>query len=335
MNYKNHLKEFEYFKFFFSLIIIFLSFTNTFYYVIKDIQGDDFINYYYEIKNKLINNEINRKVKNYSINRSDLSTYYNVGKLLSEAGSHYGEGIIKEYSKRLTKDLGKGYTFSSLTRMKKFYLLLEKLATVSQHLTFGNYIELLSIDDINKVKYYIQITERENLSIRQLRERIKNNEYERLPESTKNKLINKEDIFIEDNIKNPIIIKNNSKEEINEKALQKLILEDITHFMKELGSGYSFIDKEYKIKLENTYNYIDLLFFNYVYNCFVVIELKVTELKKEHTGQIEVYMNYIDENIRSINQNKTIGIIICKENNNYVIKYCSDKKIISKEYKIV
>lgn len=294
-----------------------------------------YINYYYEIKNKLIDNEINRKVKEYSINRSDLSTYYNVGKLLSEAGKHYGEGIIKEYSKRLTNDLGKGYTFSSLTRIKKFYLLIEKLATLSQHLTFGHYVELLPIEDINKVKYYIQIIERENLSIRQLRDRIKNNEYERLPESTKSKLINKEGTTIEDNIKNPIIIRNNTKEEISEKTLQKLILEDITRFMNELGNGYSYIDNEYKIKLGNTYNYIDLLFFNYEYNCFVVVELKVTELKKEHIGQIEVYMNYIDENLRRINQNKTIGIIICKENNNYVIKYCSDKKIISKEYKIV
>ena len=294
-----------------------------------------YINYYNEIKNKLINNEINRKVKNYSINRSDLSTYYNVGKLLSEAGSHYGEGIIKEYSKRLTNDLNKKYDISSLNKMKKFYLLLEKLATVSPNLSYSHYVELLSTDDINKVKYYIQITETENLSIRQLRERIKSKEYERLPESTKDKLINKEDISIEDNIKNPIIIRNNSNEEISERLLQKLILEDIAHFMKELGNGYSFVDNEYKIKLGNTYNYIDLLLFNYVYNCFVVIELKVTELKKEYIGQIEVYMNYIDENLRSINQNKTIGIIICKENNDYVIKYCSDKRIISKEYKIV
>ena len=136
-----------------------------------------YINYYYEIKNKLIDNEINRKVKNYSINRSDLSTYYNVGKLLSEAGKNYGEGIIKEYSKRLTKDLNKKYDISTLNKMKKFYLLLEKMATVSPNLSYSHYVELLSMDDINKVKYYIQIIERENLSIRQLRERIKNNEY--------------------------------------------------------------------------------------------------------------------------------------------------------------
>ena len=293
-----------------------------------------YINYYNEIKNKLINNEINRKVKKYSINRSDLSTYYNVGKLLSEAGKNYGEGIIKEYSIKLINDVGKKYSYRTLNYMLKFYKF-QKMQSVTANLTWGHWIELLSIKDINKIMYYINECELLSLTTRQLRERIKSKEYERLPESTKNKLINKEDISIEDNIKNPIIIRNNSTEEISERLLQKLILEDITHFMKELGSGYSFVDNEYKIKLGNTYNYIDLLFFNYVYNCFVVIELKVTELKKEHIGQIEVYMNYIDENLRSINQNKTIGIIICKENNDYVIKYCSDKRIISKEYKIV
>ena len=115
------------------------------------------MNYYNEIKNELINNDINRKVKNYSINRSDLNTYYNVGKMLLEAGKNYGEGIIKEYSKRLTNDLGKGYTFTALTRMRKLFILLEKLATVSQQLTYGHYVELLPYEDINKVKYYIKI----------------------------------------------------------------------------------------------------------------------------------------------------------------------------------
>ena len=139
-----------------------------------------------------------------------------------------------------------------------------------------------------------------------------------------------------DLVKNPITIKNPKNMEIlKEKALQKLILEDIPSFFKELGTGFSFIQNEYKIKLGNRYNYIDLLLFNYEYNCFVVVELKITELKKEHIGQIQVYMNYIDNNLKKINQNKTIGIIICKKDNKYVIEYCSDNRIISREYKIV
>ena len=102
-----------------------------------------------------------------------------------------------------------------------------------------------------------------------------------------------------------------------------------------VGSTFSFIGSEYKIKIGNNFNYVDLLLFNIEYNCYVVIELKVTELKKEHIGQIQVYMNYIDENLRKVNQDKTIGIIICKQDNEYVIKYCSDDSVIAREYELI
>ena len=164
------------------------------------------INYYIEIKEELINNEITKRVKDYSKNRSDLNTYYNVGKLLFEAGKHYGESVIKEYSKRLTN---------------------------------------------------------------------------------------------------------------------------------ELGEGFTYIKSEYKIKIGDRYNYIDLLLYNINYNCYVVIELKVTELKKEHIGQIETYMNYIDRNIRRIEQDKTIGIIICKKDNKFIMEYCSDDRIYQRMYELV
>ncbi len=164
---------------------------------------------------------------------------------------------------------------------------------------------------------------------------IKNREYQRLDDKTKLKLINKEETTVSDFIKNPIIIKNKyniNEEEISEKILQNLILEDIPSFLKELGTGFSFIENEYKIKIGENYNYIDLLLFNYIYNCFVVIELKVTELKKEHIGQIEIYMNYIDKHIKNINQNKTIGVIVTRRDNHYYIEYSSDSRIISRNY---
>lgn len=294
------------------------------------------MNYYNEIKNELINNEINRKVKNYSINKRDLNTYYNVGKMLSEAGKHYGEGIIKEYSKRLTIELGKGYSKRNLWLMLKFYQLKEKMQTVSAQLSWSHYCELLTLESIDEIDYYIMISEKQNLSVRQLREKIKSNEYKRLPEVSKDKFILKEKLTVVDFVKNPIIIRNsNNYEIISEKILQKLILEDIEVFMKELGNSFCFIGSEYKIRVGNNFNYIDLLLFNIEYNCYVVIELKVTELKKEHIGQIQVYMNYIDENLRKINQAKTIGIIICKQDNKYVIKYCSDDRIIAREYELV
>ena len=294
------------------------------------------MDYYDEIKNELISNEINRKVKNYSINRSDLNAYYNVGKMLSEAGKCYGEGIIKEYSKKLTEELGKGYTVSNLKRFRQFYILVEKGATLWHQLSWSHYRELIPLNDINKINYYIIQISKRNLSKRQLIEIIKSNEYERLDDETKNKLINGKETSVVDFVKNPIIIKNKyNYEDISEKMLQRLILEDISSFMKELGNGFSFIDSEYKIKLGDRYNYIDLLLFNIEFNCYVVVELKVCELRKEYIGQIEVYMNYIDRNIKKISQDKTIGIIICKKNNKYVIEYCSDNRIISREYILV
>lgn len=294
------------------------------------------MNYYEDIKKELINNEINRKVKTHSINKSDLTTYYNVGKTLSEAGKCYGESIIKEYSKKLTNELGKGYGVSNLKRFRQFYLMIEKGATVSHLLTWSHYIEIIPINNVTIINYYINICIYQNLSVRELRNKIKNKEYERLDEETKNKLINNEKLNIKDNIKNPILIKNiHNYTEITEKILQKLVLEDISSFMKELGDSFSFIDNEYKIKIGDRYNYIDLLLFNIEFNCYVVVELKVTELKKEHIGQIQVYMNYIDKNLKKINQDKTIGIIICKKENKYVIEYSSDARIITRTYELL
>ena len=294
------------------------------------------MNYYNEIKNELINKEINRKVKSYSINKSDLDAYYNVGRMLSEEGNHYGEGIIKEYSKRLTYELGKGYSKRNLWLMLKFYELNEKVQTLSAQLSWSHYCELLSFENTDKINYYIELVKNNNLSVRQLRERIKSNEYERFPESTKNKSVEQKESDIVDFIKNPILIKNSNKYDIfSEKVLQKLILEDIENFLEELGNGFAFIKSEYPIKLGNRYNYIDLLLYNIKYRCYVVVELKITELKKEHTGQIMTYMNYIDKNIKTIEENDTVGIIICKQDNSYVIKYCSDDRIIAREYELV
>ena len=293
------------------------------------------MNYYKEIKNELINNEITKKVKDYSKNKSDLTTYYNVGKLLSEAGKHYGEGIIKEYSKKLTSELGKGYTATNLKLMRQFFIF-SKSHTVCDQLRWSHYRTLITIKDDNKINFYTKLIIEHNLSVRQLRERIKNKEYERLDDITKEKLIDEKETTVADLIKNPIVIKNNTnKEIISEKALQKVILEDLPSFLDELGEGFTFVKNEYKIKIGNTYNFIDILLYNIKFNCYVVVELKVTELKKEHIGQIEVYMNYIDKNLKTVTQDKTIGIIICKKNNEFIMEYCSDSRILAKEYKLM
>ena len=292
------------------------------------------MNYYNNIKKLLISNEIVQKVKDYSKNKSNLITYYNVGKELFKAGKAYGENIIKKYSDKLYKDLGKKYSVTNLKYMRQFYLFAENSHAVRDQLTWTHYRELLKLKDINEINYYIETSIKYNLSYRELINKIKSKEYERLDEKTKNKLALKKSEEISDYIKDPIILKSEKeiKEEITEKMLKSLILEDISSFLLEIGPGFSFIKEEYKIKIGDSYNYIDLLLYNYIYNCFVVIELKATGLKKQHIGQIQVYMNYIDENVKDITQNKTIGVIICKEDNKLILKYSSDPRIFSTTY---
>ena len=293
------------------------------------------MNYYKEIKKELIDNELNKKVKDYSKNKYEIQKYYNVGKLLLEAGNNYGDGIIKEYSKKLTNEIGKKYSVRYLFDIRKLYLF-SKVHPLGAQLTMSHYRLLFPLNDDNEIDYYMNQIIKRNLSKRELQVIIRSDEYGRLPEYTKNKLINQNESNVVDFVKNPIKIKNSNGYDIfSEKVLQKLILEDIENFLDELGNGFTFIKSEYPIKIGERYNYIDLLLYNIKYKCYVIVELKVTELKKEHTGQIMAYMNYIDKNIKSIEENDTVGIIICKQDNEYVIKYCSDDQIIAREYELV
>ena len=295
------------------------------------------MNYYEEIKNKIINNEIYCKVKDYSKERNTVTTYFEIGRLLTEAGGKYGDNIIEEYSKKLVVEVGKKYNIKTLYKMKQLYKVFsdEKVAPLVRQLSWSNCLQLLPIKNYDKINYYANQCIKYNLSKRQLEEKIKSKEYERLSESAKSKFVANEEPLLPDLVKNPILIKNTNKyTEISEKVLQQIILEDIKNFMQELGSGFSFVSNEYPIKLGDKYNYIDLLLFNYEYNCFIVVELKITKLKKEHTGQIQNYMNYIDKNIKEIDDNNTVGIIIFKKDDHFVIDYCSDKRIISREFEL-
>ncbi len=296
------------------------------------------MNYYNEIKTKLIENEIYSKVKDYSKERHKVITYYEIGRLLNEAGGRYGDRVIEEYSKKLVIEVGKKYNKRTLFRMKQFYntFSTEKVSPLATQLTWSHYSELLSIKNKHELMYYITISIKQNLSKRELRERIKNKEYQRLSIETRYKLINTEEVEAKDLVPNPILIKNKDNIEIiTEIALHNLILEDIESFMKELGNYFSFIGSEYKIKIGDRNYYIDILLFNIKYNCYVVVELKVTEFKKEYISQVQTYMNYIDKNIKETGNNKTIGIVICKKENKYVIEYCSDDRIIIREYVLI
>ena len=197
----------------------------------------------------------------------------------------------------------------------------------------------MTMNNINEINYYIKQTSAYHWSKRELQKHIKNNEYQRLSDNTKNKLIKQEELDIYDSIKNPILINtfnsNINKENIEEKILKSFILKDMDSFLIQLGEGFAYISNEYKIIIGNKPNYIDLLLYNIIFNCYVVVELKVTESKKDHLGQIQVYINYIDKHVKSINQNKTIGIIVCKKDDKYLILYSSDERIRITTYELL
>jgi len=293
------------------------------------------MNYYNEIKDTLLKNEIYKKAKDYSKNKSDLNSYYEVGRLLIEAQggeerAKYGNRLIKEFSEKLTKELGKGYSTRNLKYMRKFYLMIEKGQALPAQLSWSHVIELLTLNDINAIKYYICICENQNISYRELRGRIKSNEYERI--GYKEELSNPK---VNTLIKNPIIIKTNKiPEKITEYAIHQFILEDMKGFLKQLGVGFAYFNDEVKIKIGNNYHYIDFLLFNIKFNCYVVVELKITKALPEHVGQIKKYINYVDKHIKELSNNDTVGVILCKDGNKIVMDYCTDPKIFTTTYEI-
>ena len=223
------------------------------------------MNYYDEIKEKLLKNEIYAKVKDYSKERNKVLTYFEVGKLLSEAGKKYGNDIIGSYAEKLAIEVGKKYNVRTLRRIRQFYNVFknEKWSPSATVLTWSHYIELLAINDINKINYYIDICKKQSLSRNDLRNKIKSKEYERLGEETKNKLVTNEELKLPDLVPDPLLIKSEfDKEKITEYALKQAILNNLDNFLTQLGNGFSYIGNEYKLKIGNNYNYIDLLLYN-------------------------------------------------------------------------
>ena len=293
------------------------------------------MDYYEKIKNKIIDNETYERVKDYSKERHRVITYYEIGKLLNEAGKKYGVNIIKQYSEKLVIEVGTKYNERTLRRMKQLYLFFkkQKWPPLGTKLSISHLRVLFTLKDNNEINYYVKQIINKNMSKRELEYIVKSKEYERLPNETKNKIIKEEKLEVKDLVPNPILIKNkNNIEIVTEKVLHNLILEDIETFMRELGNNFSFIGSEYKIKIGSTYHKIDLLLFNIKYNAYVVVELKVSEFKVEYISQVQKYMNYIDKNIKEITNNNTIGILICKRENKYVIEYCSDERIVIRKY---
>lgn len=241
--------------------------------------------------------------------------------------------LIKKWSIEFTKNYGKGYDTTNLRKFRQFYLEFPMCAAL-RLISWTNIKILLPIKDVNKRNYYINLAIERNLSSRELNQEIKLNSYERLINKTeKIELIapKKEYSIIKD-MKNPIIIKVNKNIIIkNEKDLELTILSEIEFILTQLGKGFTFVGSQYKIK---NY-YIDILLFNIELNCYVVVELKTRKLKVEDKAQVESYMKLVDDNLKKGFHNKTIGIIISKEQDIYVASFIRNNDLIPLTYELI
>ena len=259
--------------------------------------------------------EVNKGYHDYFKNKDLVNNYFEIGKLLIEAQGGeehdtYGNKLIKTWSVELTEKFGKGYDASNLRRFRQFYSEFKMCGPLGHILTWTNIRLLLPIKNVNKRNYYINMCIKKNLSKRALEKEIKNNAFERLSLADKEniKLISDKNELL--TIKDPVLIPiNEDLDNISEEKLAKIIRKELEIFLLELGCGYTYAGKEVRMGE----SYCDLLFFNYEFNCFVVIELKIRKIKKEDIGQLEYYINYVDENMKKESFNPTIGVLVAKE----------------------
>ena len=296
--------------------------------------------YYEEIEHLIKKNEINKRVRKIEENHDLVITYWQVGKIIVEAqgGSErakYGNELIKKWSIKLTKLYGHSYSITNLKTMRQFYIYSIKGPPVADQLSWTHYRELLPIKDENKRNYYINLCINNNLSKRELIKEIKSNSYERLidkPEKIGIELPKK--YLITTNMKNPILIPV-SHEVKTEHDLELNILANLDFFFKQLGNGFTYVGHQYKLTKNNHNYYIDILLFNIELNCYVIVELKLRSLKKEDKLKIEFYMNLVDELIKKPFHNKTIGLLITKESDVFVVNFVRGDSIIPLDYKLI
>ena len=300
------------------------------------------MNYYDEVNSYVKKVEIGKAIRETNANRELVECYWNVGRLIVEAQggkekAKYGNELIRNWSKKLSNDYGKGYSYENLFKFRKFYLTFPIVDTLCPQLTWSIIRTLLPIVDINKRNYYINLCIENKLSVRELKLEIKSNSYERLEHKPE-----KIDIVvpikvpaITNNFKNPILLKLKDKEIKSESDLEKLIYSQLNYVFLQLGKGFTWVGNQYKVSDGNKNYFIDMLLYNYIYNCFVVVEIKCRKLKKEDKGQVEFYMNLVDNYVKEPSNNPTIGIIITKDQDKFVANFVRSEKLVPLTYELV
>lgn len=298
------------------------------------------MNNYEEIETLVKKVEIGKAIRNRQVNKELVDTYWNIGKLIIDAQggkdkAKYGDALLKKWSNELSLKYGKGYNYTNMKRFRQFFLSFP-LCEVA-NLSWSQIRILLPIKDENKRNYYINMCNKNNFSKRDLEKEIKTNSYERL--------LNKPDKIdivtptltpsITDNLKNPIVLELKKNKIVKEKDLEELIYMQLHDFFSQLGEGFMWVGNQYKITVDNKDYYIDMLLYNIIYNSYIVVELKLRELRKEDRAQVEFYMNLVDMYKKEPNVSKTMGLIITKEQNKLIANFVKSENLIPLTYKLV
>ena len=286
-----------------------------------------------------------------AVNTEMLNLYWNIGKIIMEIQqgderASYGEAVLEKLSEKLTREFGKGFSIINLRRMRKFYCLFPIRSTVLNELSWSHYLELIKIEEQRKRDFYLKETINSRWSVRELQRQRDSLLYERLllsadkakilELSQKGQVLRKS----KDLVKDPFVlefldIKENT--DYLETDLEKNIIEHLKEFLLELGKGFSYVGNQVRLTLDETHFYPDLVFYNRILKCFVIIDLKIGKVTYHDIGQMQMYVNYYDREIRSEDENRTIGILLSTNKNEAIVKYTlrdDNETIFSSQFKL-
>ena len=314
------------------------------------VDNNKVFNDYYEKINQMIINSKTNIIRN--INHEMVELYYNIGQAINELIDEYNleksqNEIIKSFSNKLTKQFGQGFSVSSLKKMKKFYQVFNGGSTLWNQLSWSHNRLIMNIDDNKRRNFYLEECIKSYWSVRQLERQINSFYYERListkepyKEEVKNEIniLEKKD-KIENFIKDPYILEflDIKDKRFLERDLESNLLEHIQEFLLELGRGFSFVSRQKRIDVDGDNFYIDLVFYNYVLKCFVLIDLKLDKLTHQDIGQMDFYVRYFDNEIKEKEDNPTIGIILCSDKKDTIVKYSvlnDNKNLFASKYQL-
>lgn len=300
-----------------------------------------------------IRNEVTKaRQKVYAaVNFAMVETYWNIGKQIYEAQgendrAEYGSGLLKSLSDRLTEEFGKGFTVTNLKYMRQFYIAFPNRHALSDQLSWTHYRMLLKVEDENTRKFYLEECEKSNWSTRQLERQINSFYYQRLlssqdQDSVRNEIQNLEKgIDVKDIIRDPYVLEFLGLEQtpnLYEKDIEQGLINHLQKFLLELGRGFSFVARQKRISFNGEHYYIDLVFYNYILKCFVIIDLKVGKLTHQDLGQMQMYVNYYTRELMNEGDNLPIGIVLCADKSDSVVKYTlpeGNNQIYASKYKL-